>query len=338
MKIEKSLHFAPGKLKRIITLGAGPQLLIVSDFCKLHNLRLEMYTGVRHRDIKLSSGARLLDELEKRGRSVCFCDRLDNVERGPFETANEETLVISFGSPFIINQTLIELYRGRVINSHGAPLPEFRGGGGLTWRFLAGDTRGVVLFHRVTTVIDDGAILYRRDFEFPRPVNYIREWLIVDEKEQELGLNDFLNRLIIGEEFLEVSQDQSRVTYFPRLNTDAQGFIDFRWSGKMISRFVGAFSDPYQGASTFVGGIRVRILSAEFVADDTLQHPFLFGLVIRVFSGYFWILCEGGILKVPEASMMPVGVVKLGDRLYTPASVLDEALEKRVVYTPKGLK
>jgi methionyl-tRNA formyltransferase len=338
MKAETGLHFPAGKLKRIIVLGAAPRLVALSDFCTQHNLELEIYTGDRHRDIKLSSGYRLFDELEKRGRLARFCDQLETTEKGPYSTANKESLIISFGSPFIIKQSLIDLYQGRVINSHGAPLPEFRGGGGLTWRFLAGDTRGMVLFHKVTKIIDDGGIIYKKGFEFPWPAKTISEWLIVDEKEQELGLLDFLSRLMTGEKFIEEVQDQSRVTYFPRLNTDTHAFLDFRWSGEMISRFVGAFSGPYSGASTFVGDFRVRIYSAEFLADTALRHPFLFGLVIRIFSGHYWILCRDGILKVPEASLMPIGAVKVGDRLYTPSNLLDDALSKRVVYTPKGLK
>jgi methionyl-tRNA formyltransferase len=338
MKFESNLHFQPGELKRIIILGAGAQLLIVSDFCALHNLKLQIYTGERHRDIRLPSGNRLFEELEKRGRPVCFCDHLDSVNQGPFETADNETLIISFGSPFIIKQPLIDLYHGRVINSHGAPLPEFRGGGGLTWRFLAGDTRGAVLFHRITTIIDDGAVLYRRDFEFPWPVQSVKDWLEVDEKEQELGLKDFLSRLIAGEEFSEAHQDESKITYFPRLNTDTHAFIDFSWPGEMIARFIGAFSDPYSGASAFISEDRVRIFSSEFVPNDSLQHPFLYGLVTRIHIGICWIICKDGVLKVPEQSLHPLGKVKLGDRLYTPAEFLDSAFKTRIVYTPKGVK
>ena len=338
MKVQTKLKFQPGQLKRIIILGAGPQLLVVSDFCSLQNLRLQIYTGTRHREIKLPSGNRLFDELEQRGHQTCFCERLDAVNQGPFKTADEQTLILSFGSPFIIKQPLIDLYHGRVVNSHGAPLPEFRGGGGLTWRFLAGDTRGAVLFHRVMLGIDDGPILYRRDFEFPWPVQSIKDWVLVNEKEQELGLKDFLSGLVTGQEFSETHQDKSKATYFPRLNTDIHGLIDFSLPGEMICRFIGAFSDPYPGATSFVGENRVRILSAEFVANDSLQHHFLFGLVTNIYAGFFWILCKDGILKVPERSLLPAGKVKLGDRIYTPKEFLDAAFRTRVVYTPQGMK
>lgn len=338
MMADQFLHFRKGELQRIIVLGAGAQLLVVNDFCRRYKIKLEVYTGARQKEFELISGERLFDRLFRQGLTPVVCERLEELEIGPFKTADDKTLIISFGAPFIINQELINLYGSRVINSHGAPLPEFRGGGGLTWRFLAGDTRGSVLFHRVTTVIDDGAILYRRNFEFPCAATSVKEWLIADETEQALGLNDFLSRLISGEKFFEVEQDRSIFTYFPRLNTDKHGFIDFTWPGDMIVRFIGAFSEPYSGASTFVGDSRVRIFSAVFVQDERLQHPFLWGLIVRKYSGYYWVVCKGGILKVPVVALTPLGTVKVGDRMHTPSSFLDGAFSERVVYTPKGIK
>ncbi len=333
------LHFPNRSLKRVIVLGLAPQLLALSNFCEVNDVKLEIYTGERHRNIRLLTGETLDNLLEEMGRKVYFCDDLEGFNKGPYKTADVETLIISFGAPFIIKQSLIDLYGGRVINSHGAPLPEFRGGGGLSWRFLAGDTRGATLFHRVTTIIDDGPILYRKDFQFPWPVQSIKEWMIIDQQEQESGLLDFLDRLLAGEKFLDIDQDKSLATYFPRLNTDLQGFIDFRWPGEMISRFIGAFSEPYSGASTFVKKNRVRILSADFVRGDTdPQHPFLFGLVIRVHLNFYWVICRNGFLKIPTVDLKSTCSIKEGDRLHTPASVLDDALSTRVIYTAQGLK
>lgn len=338
MRNKNFLHFPQGGLERIIVLGAGYQLLVVSDFCIRHNVKLEIYTGQRHLDIVLSDGNKLFDRLKAIGCSICICDSLELIENGPFQNPDSKTLIISFGSPFIIKQGLIDLYQGRIINSHGAPLPEFRGGGGLTWRFLAGDTRGVILFHRITTEIDDGAILYKKDFEFPWPAKTVKEWLVVDEIQQALGLKDFLDRLMAGEKFVEVEQNRSNLTYFPRLNTDLHGFIDLSWHGEMIARFIGAFSPPYSGASSFIGGQKIRILSAEFVPDNRLQHPFLWGLVVRICADYYWMACQGGILKVPSNAVSPLNFVKVGDRIYTPSSYIDSAFSERVVYTPKGIK
>lgn len=338
MKTDRFLSFPLNGLKRIIVLGAGFQLLVIDEFCRRQGIKLEIYTCERQIGIQLKSGEKLFDILRQRGCSVFVCDKLEAVEKGPFKTADNQTLVVSFGSPFIINQNLIDLYGGRIINSHGAPLPEFRGGGGLTWRFLAGDTRGSVLFHRVTTVIDDGAVLYRKNFEFPSDASAIKEWVVLDEIEQESGLNDFLSRLVLGEKFFDVEQDRSLLTYFPRLNTDRHGFIDFSWPGEMIERFIGAFSEPYSGASTFIGDCRIRVYSAKFIPNNDLQHPFLYGLIVRKHSGNYWVTCKGGVLKVPEGALTPSNTLKLGDRMYTPSNVIDRAFSERVVYTTKGIK
>ncbi len=51
--------------------------------------------------------------------------------RGPYDGPADGAVILSLGSPFIIGQDLIDVYEGRVINSHGSLLPEWRGGGAL---------------------------------------------------------------------------------------------------------------------------------------------------------------------------------------------------------------
>jgi methionyl-tRNA formyltransferase len=56
------------------------------------------------------------------------------------------------------------------------------------------------------------------------------------------------------------NQEEKDSTYFPRLNSLNQGFIDWEWDCGEALRFIRAFDDPYCGASTFLNERRVFII------------------------------------------------------------------------------
>ena len=56
-----------------------------------------------------------------------------------------EMIALSFGARWIINKKLRDdLFRGLVLNAHGARLPNDRGGGGFSWRIMRGDRIGIL--------------------------------------------------------------------------------------------------------------------------------------------------------------------------------------------------
>ena len=103
--------------------------------------------------------------LPKTSKKLCI-NSLDDASFQEIRVRDNASLGISFGSPFIFKQKDIDNFQGHLINSHGAPLPEFKGGGGFSWRILQRDKRGTVLMHLVTTRIDEGAWIFRKDFMF----------------------------------------------------------------------------------------------------------------------------------------------------------------------------
>ena len=70
-------------------------------------------------------------------------------------------------------------------------------------------------------------------------------------------------------------------TYYPRLNTDLNGWIDWNLKSYQIERFINAFDDPYLGASTFLRNKRVRLKKTYLSSSDTGNHPFMSGLIRR---------------------------------------------------------
>ena len=125
-------------------------------------------------------------------------------------------------------------------------------------------------------------------------------------------------------------------SYWPRLCTDIDGFIDWGWSALNIERFINAFDDPYQGATTFVGRNKARLKKCSINNNDGIFHPFQSGIIYRKINGILYVSSIQGNLIIEEATCDVE--IKVGDRFYTPVSFLENAKAQRVYYDSKGLK
>lgn len=127
----------------------------------------------------------------------------------------------------------------------------------------------------------------------------------------------------------------------PRLNTDLNGFIDWSLNADEVERFICAFDSPYKGASTFLNGKRVFLKRVSTSAQDGRFHTFQNGLIYRKSKDWVCIALKGATLIVEEMCSEDgkniLKDLKVGDRLYTPQSFLENAID-RVIYTPTGLK
>jgi len=334
-----SIYLTPPKgLSRIIILGLGPQVLTVEDFAHRYNVSLEIIAGPRQTDTRTFDGRVVLNELVSRGVNPIFVEDIRSLPDGPYAKADDTTIIFSFGSPYIIRQDLIDLYRGRVINSHGAPLPEWQGGGGFSWRIMANDRRGMVLYHLVTPGIDEGDIVYQQPYVFPEDVRLPQEWEAVAQTQEHKCLIDFLEGIYSGREFVRYVQNKGKATYFPRLHTLSQAYIDWSWSGNHVERFICAFSHPYDGAMTFLGDSMVHIYDGRFHPDKDFPHPFFKGIIFHVGKEVVRVAVLGGYLEVRIEDIRTSFNIRPGDRFNTPRSNLEQALSFRPKYTPTGLR
>lgn len=73
--------------------------------------------------------------------------------------------IISYGYQMIINEHVIELFSGRVINLHISLLPWNRGRDPNLWSFLEDTPKGVSI-HRIDRGVDTGDILGQREVVF----------------------------------------------------------------------------------------------------------------------------------------------------------------------------
>lgn len=329
-----------GQIDKILLFGGSERALHLIETIG-SSLKIEVVTAPRLAD-ETPPGFHnpFIEELSARGVEFQVINSLSDCDLASKVT--ETTLGISLGSPFIFRQEHIAKFKGRLINGHGNRMPTYRGGGGFSWQILQGVELGYHVFHLVETGLDTGAIVFSDEFSFSHnsrtPNDFRKEFTETEKK----FFREFIDKVLAGEEFQQIDQQEYFSTYFPRLSTLHHGFIDWSWSALEIERFICAFDDPFAGASTFLNGRRVFLKGARSSRADGDFHPFMSGLIFRKSSKFLYVAAKGGCLILEELLNEDGQDIKsstiLGSRLHTPSAELDSAKEFKAIYTPKGLK
>lgn len=316
-----------GKINRILLIGGGRGLL---NCCKIlqkdFGCNPFIITSGRHAEAPV--GDSTFRNLVSNVNADCLVtDRIDTP--AVTDLVREDSLALSFGASWIFPPLFVGRFNGRLLNVHGARLPLDRGAGGFSWKILRGDRRGACCIHVVDDGIDSGDIVEYSEFLYPlhcrKPVDFYNHTLGMYLP----FLKEFLAKVFGGNDFQLRKQDEAVSTYFPRLNTEKQGMIDWSWTLADIEKFVCAFDDPYPGAATYYGDLLVRLRDCFSVSADGPFHSFISGLVYRKHAGVTYIAAgEGGLAvrRVTDAAGNDCFArIKVGHRLHTPIEFLERA-------------
>lgn len=328
-------------MKTILLLGGGSLLLEIAEFLRTQPVRTVVLSSKRHLDAAIQGGPTLRERLADMGAVTVEVPKLDTAALQTLNIDLTETLALSTAAPWIIKQDVIDALGGRIYNLHGTRLPQDRGGATASWNIMRGQNQGVALMHRVDAGIDTGNIIDSHEFLYDdcrTPADYQRRY----DHETMLLVTRALPRLLAGEHPEGTPQSSEASSYWPRLNTDVHGWINWAWSGLDIARFILAFDDPYPGAKTLLRQRVVRLKDCSFESLDGEFHPFQSGLIYRVSADGIAVCATTGSLiarRILDESggEINVGTIEVGDRLFTPAEKLEAALRARVRYTPAGL-
>lgn len=254
------------------------------------------------------------------------------------------TLYISLSSRWIFKDYEInKIFKGNLINFHNSRLPLDAGGGGYSWRILRKDRLGNILVHLIDSKIDNGCILFEKEFIFPHNCKTPLDFSIYEEKLFFEAYISLIQKLIKKEKINLFKQQSSLRRYNPRLSTEINGWIDWNNKADDIVSFIDAFDDPYPGANTMINSKRVRIKSAHLHGGESTNHPFFSGIVHRKSKN--WLVVSGGnkYSIIIEKIFNTQGIniiddIKEGDRFFTPAYILQSSRSKRVKYKLKYQK
>jgi methionyl-tRNA formyltransferase len=201
------------------------------------------------------------------------------------------------------------------------------------------DRRGATCVHVVTQGLDEGDIVWYEPYQFNDECLVPADYESTQVSKDIESLHTLVDKFKQGVSLDPTKQDHVASTYFPRLETDTHGWIDWSQSVEDVIRAIRAFDRPYAGASTTLNGHDVRIRGAQIADDDFTFHPFQAGLIYRKLGERHFVACaDRGIsidkIDLEASSADQKNSVRLGDRLFSPAVKLQAALEYRATYRP----
>lgn len=334
------MEYCFDRIEKIIFLGGSSILYEILKNID-NNIEKVVFTSERFSE-EIVDGKKFTEQLQELNIKFYVVDNINNNEDITKEVIKNSTLGFSVSASWIIKQNIIDLFDGKLVNIHGARLPHFRGGGGASWNILQGNRLDGFVIHFITTGIDDGAIVDKQEFIFPdnckRPIDFYSYKNKIMVKKSV----DFINKVLNNELFGIYQQQEEFSSYWPRLNTDKHGFIDWNWSLNDIEKFINAFDEPYSGAITFCNGSQVRVKNVFINHSDGNFHPFQKGIIYRKNSQGYFVATEEGTLIIEslkgEEDKDLFDFIQCGDRLYTPQSKIDKSFSTRVFYNHQGLK
>jgi methionyl-tRNA formyltransferase len=333
-----------GKISQYILFGGGQLLCLTAKKLKKESYTVFVVTSERHSTELITIGKShmpFIQFLQNEGIDYIISKEISQ-ESVVLDRISEHTIGISFGAAWIFRKEFIDLFKGRLLNCHGARLPQDRGAGGFSWRILRDERVGISLIHKIDPGVDTGDIILFKEYIYPHDCRYPIDYQIYSISQYQELLSEFFGFVRDGKSFEHITQQEYLSSYWPRLATDIHGYIDWNWALKDIESFICAFDDPYNGASTFLNGKKVRLKKCCSSFNDGVFHPFQKGFVYRISENTIFVATEQGTLLVNNVfDENGVAVRKklcVGDRFYTPIEYLEKAKQYRSVYTPAGLK
>ena len=91
--------------------------------------------------------------------------------------------------------------------------------------------------------------------------------------------------------------------YWPRLNSDIDGLINWNWDAKSIISFINGFSHPFNGSFSYINNEKVRIFKAKKIIQKIKFHPFQNGIIYRIYKDFYYVAAEKYSIKISSSDI-----------------------------------
>ncbi len=314
--------FVDLKKNKIILIGGGKLLLKTAEFFEKRRYDIRVILSVRHSKEKIKKKT-FKSILEK--KNINF-DVVRNINKDKkflrYIKKNKDLLVLCIGPSWIINNEILKYLKNRIFNINCIPLPKYLGGAHFTWQILNNCLDCGIYLQKITNKIDKGAVVLGQKFKLnikhPKPIDYFKVY--------ETKINKFLIHLL--NIFTKSKNLKTKLyksffinrEYYPRLNTNLNGMIDWSIETDEIIRFSRAFDEPYMGSSSFIKGKKIYLKNAKLFKKFSF-HPFTFGLILKKEGKKIFVATKGGLIRFDYLNDKIKSInkfVKQGERFFTP--------------------
>jgi methionyl-tRNA formyltransferase len=205
----------------------------------------------------------------------------------------EADLMIVAAYGLLLPSAVLDAPRYGCINIHASLLPRWRGASPIQQAILAGDEISGVSLMKMDRGLDTGDVIQQRS-------------LVIDPAWSSADLHDALAPLgaqlmlesldnIESAMQLSQSQDESRVTYAPRLSKQ-QAQVDWSKPASVLLREIHAYN-PWPVSFTFLEGDSIRLWNARSCVGVVGAQP---GQVIKHDRDGIDVSCGDGVLQITE--------------------------------------
>jgi methionyl-tRNA formyltransferase len=266
----------------LLPLRGGNLLFRVAVWAKKSGFQIRVITAPRHAKeaIDGAGSESLINALAYAGIEAVVVDDIASNEACQAIADVKNTFVLSFGAAWIFKKNTIDnLFQGKLLNLHGARLPQNRGGGGFSWQIMMGNRFGFCLVHKIDEGVDTGEVVVFKEFIYPPSCRTPADFdLYYRDQNYDFVVSLLESVRAQSRSFFCMVQPEYLSTYWPRLHTPTHGWLDWSWSAAEIERFICAFDDPYSGARTMLYGKIVKLKKVFANYQD--------GLAVRCMQGW----------------------------------------------------
>tara|TARA_Y100001970_G_scaffold261626_1_gene344961 strand:- start:19171 stop:20157 length:987 start_codon:yes stop_codon:yes gene_type:complete len=324
------------KINNFIIFGGGDLLVHFVKKIIENKIPLLVVTSKRQLEEKLIfyKGQKFKTFLKKNKIDFNVIESYKNDVKFFKKNVGKYTAGVSFGASSIFTPRIIKFFDSKLLNFHCMDLPRNRGGGGFSWKIIMNDKKGSSLVHLIDSGIDTGDILERKNFIFKKcfiPIDFIKF-----NHEKNIKFADkILKKLKNNMKFNIIKQNKKISTYWPRLNSKKDSFINWSFTAEDLVRFIQAFDDPYNGSQTFINNQKVRLKKVKIYKKEKNFHPFQSGIIFRKSNNKIFIASNNYAIIISEVFSKNENIInnlKIGDRFFTPIKYLENSLLNKTRY------
>lgn len=328
MNLSQNKRIKFGKVDKVILFGGNEISIEICKFLKKKKINSIVFTTksqsleqIYHNKTKLSflKCLKLLKINHKIVKSLNFKILKKHV--------SQNTIGLSNACRWIFQKSEIKLFNGKLFNIHFSNLPNNRGAGGLSWNIMMKNYTSGTTIHLIDEKIDHGYSLINKSFKFPKK---IRESLYDMKKYsfefQKKISGEFLVKILKNKTFnlKKIILSNSKSSYWPKLDTKKNAWINWQWSSEEIANFINAFSKPYSGAKTLLNNRIINLKSAKVSRSNFNFHPFQYGLIYKIINKKIFVASKNGgiILHIKDFDHHKK---LIGKRLKTNSNLLEQS-------------
>lgn len=216
------------------------------------------------------------------------------------------------------------------VNIHPSLLPKYRGATPTHWALIFGEKETGVSAHWMTMKTDSGGIILQEKLPIERGITDGRLRRRLSALSERV-IENLIDRLVSGSPLPNVPQDETEVTYFPRV-AERDGLIQFNEPTENIyNRICG--TSPYPGAYTYFENEKVGIQNAWQTHEPASGANA--GLILRESKEGYLIQTKDGVLGIRLDRPLPFvrGPVVLGPPVQEASVDSPDEIKSRIAHT-----